>query len=520
MPNNAASRELSSDVYAPGEFITPAKERFLDLAQRYDLIPLCLRLSGDDETPLTVWRKIGADSLLETVESEGGPGRYSLLGRGQTLSFTLKGRSVEIQRGQETPVREDCVDNPLLRVRETLAGLRVYQAGGVPSVFLSLIGFLGYEAAAWFEALPLHPRQGGIPDARLVLPEILVGCDAFDRALWLICFVLPGDKPSQAYSLGVERIRQVMQQLDCPAEKRPKSGEQGGRARLRPGAGREEYIRCVRAVQDHIRAGDIIQSVIAQHLEVDEPPDPMTVYRRLRTQNPSPYHFYLKYGDHALVGASPELLVKLSEGRLTIRPIAGTRPRGIDPKADLELEEELVKDEKEKAEHLMLVDLARNDIGRVAVSGSVLVSDFMKVERYSHVMHLVSTVEGRLRRGKNAFDVIAATFPAGTLTGAPKLRAMEIIHEQEGRARGPYGGAVLRLGLCGDFDSCITIRTVVFEGGRAFVSAGAGIVNQSQPESEFAECMSKAAAALKALGITSEKEGEMPGEERKNGTDY
>jgi len=492
------------DVYPGGESLVPALERFVELARDYDLIPVSIRLSGDDETPMTLWRKIGADCLLETVESEGGPGRYSLLGRGQTLSFTLSDSLVDYRMGPDLKGIEENVANPLSRTRELLGSLRIYTPKGVPAVFLSLMGFLGYEAASWIEKIPKHPRQGCIPDVRLVLPELLVGCDAFDRAIWVISFVFPGNDARKAYRQAMERLEKVMNQLQVPVEKQQMSSGMNDQVTLHRALSPEEYMESVRAVQEHIRAGDIVQGVIAQQLRIDNPPDPMTVYRRLRAQNPSPYHFYLDYGEYALVGASPEVMVKLDNGLVTIRPIAGTRPRGENPQKDQALEEELLGDEKERAEHLMLVDLARNDIGRVAVPGSVQVDEFMKVERYSHVMHLVSSVSGRLRKGKTVFDVIAASFPAGTLTGAPKVRAMEIIHEQERQARGPYGGAVVRLGLCGDFDSCITIRTVVFEGGQAFVTAGAGIVHQSVAKSEYEECMNKARASLHALGVAED----------------
>lgn len=480
--------------------VLPKRGHFTDLSRDYEIVPLFLRISGDDETPLTVLRKIKGDSLLETVENEGGAGRYSLVSRGETLAFDLGDSQIVCRMTPDGEgVREEGV-NPFKRLREHLGRLRFFLPREVPSVFLSMIGFLGYGAASWFEKIPLQSGRGIIPTGSLVLPEIMVGCDAFDRALWVITYVRGGQKPDQAYDAGLDRLLRVLESLACPGEKQVQD-QGGGRPRLQSDEGREAYVARVRAVREHILNGDIVQGVMAQSWTIADPPDPMTVYRRLRAQNPSPYHFYLNRGSYSLVGASPEVLVRLMDGKLTIRPIAGTRPRGGDEQADLILEEALKRDEKEKSEHLMLVDLARNDIGRVAVGGSVTVDTFMAVERYSHVMHLVSTVSGRLRRGQDAFDVLAAGFPAGTLTGAPKVRAMQIIAEQEAEPRGPYGGTVLRLGLGGDLDSCITIRTVVYEQGLARVHAGAGIVHQSDPDREYEECLSKARAALNALGI-------------------
>jgi anthranilate synthase component 1 len=480
--------------------VYPQRDHFLDLARDFDLIPVYTRVPGDDETPLTVLRKIGGDTLLETVETEGGPGRYSLVGRGETLSFELTGDRLAYRLDSGTDLTVEGGLNPFCRMRELLGRLRFFLPRDVPAVFLSMIGFLGYGAAAWFEKVPHLERAGVIPDGSLVLPEIMVGCDAFDRALWLITFVRVSGNPDEGYAAALARLEALRGRLEMTLSKQSMT-DCGGVPRLYAEHTPGTYGDMVRAVKEHILAGDIVQGVIAQGWTVTNPPEPMTVYRRLRAQNPSPYHFFLQRSGYSLVGASPEVLLRLVDGNLTIRPIAGTRPRGVDERADEALEEALKGDEKERAEHLMLVDLARNDIGRVAEGGSVRVDRFMGVERFSHVMHLVSTVSGRLRRGRDAFDVLAAGFPAGTLTGAPKLRAMEIIAALEASPRGPYGGAVLRLGLGGDLDSCITIRTVVYEGSQARVSAGAGIVHQSVPETEYAECLSKARAALTALGV-------------------
>jgi anthranilate synthase component 1 len=480
--------------------VSPQREHFLDLARDFDLIPVYMRVFGDDETPLTVLQKIRGDTLLETVETEGGPGRYSLVAQGATLSFELTGDQIAYQLESGADLILEGGVNPFDRMRELLGRFRFFLPRDVPAVFLSMIGFLGYGAAAWFETVPFRRGSGVIPDGSLVLPEIMVGCDAFDRALWLITYVRVSGKPEDGYDAALVRLERLLKSLEGSVTKQSMVDSEG-LPRLHADQTLKTYGEMVGAVKEHILAGDIVQGVIAQGWTVTNPPEPMTVYRRLRAHNPSPYHFFLQRTGYSLVGASPEVLVRLVDGNLTIRPIAGTRPRGADERADEALEEALTGDEKERAEHLMLVDLARNDIGRVAEGGSVRVDKFMGVERFSHVMHLVSTVKGRLRRGRDVFDVLAACFPAGTLTGAPKLRAMEIIAALEEAPRGPYGGAVLRLGLGGDLDSCITIRTVVYEGKVARVTAGAGIVHLSVPETEYAECLSKARAALTALGV-------------------
>jgi len=365
------------------------------------------------------------------------------------------------------------------------------------------VGYLSYETVSEFERLPAPKVAEAGPTACFMLTDTMIVFDNVRHTMKIVAAARPGAfaSPKAAYQDAVRRIMAIEERLMTPVDLRPRiTGAQPG---LESNVSPEQFRDMVRRARDYISAGDIIQAVLSQRFSGELPADPVTLYRALRLVNPSPYTFYLKTGDRLLVGSSPEVMVRLTGDRAELRPIAGTRPRGATEQEDRALADELLSDEKERAEHVMLVDLGRNDLGRVAASGSVQVKDFMTIERYSHVMHIVSTVQATLAEGRDAFDLIRATFPAGTLSGAPKIRAMEIIHELEPQPRGAYGGAVGYIGYDGNMDLAITIRTLEIEGHRVAVQAGAGIVYDSDPEKEYQETCHKARGMVRALELAA-----------------
>ncbi|MDO9175561.1 MAG: chorismate-binding protein, partial [Actinomycetota bacterium] len=368
----------------------------------------------------------------------------------------------------------------------------VARVPGLPLFVGGAVGYVGYETASSFERVPRHETDAlNVPDFTFMMADVVVAFDHARRVMQVIAPVRPGSAPDIAYQAALKRIDGYLKRID----QGPRGAELGayGVARdveMTPHTTREEFVEQVKTAKEHIAAGDIFQVVLSQRYSAEYEGDGLDLYRVLRAVNPSPYMFYVRTRDVTLVGSSPEPLVRVEEGdKVLTRPLAGTRPRGITPAEDGRLRAELLADEKERAEHVMLVDLGRNDLGRVSSAGSVTVDELMEVEYYSHVMHIVSNVTGTLAPGKDAFDALEATFPAGTVSGAPKVRAMEIIAQLEPEARGPYAGTVGYVGLDGAMDMCITIRTVVLANGRAYVQSGAGIVADSDPEREYDECM-------------------------------
>jgi len=405
----------------------------------------------------------------------------------------------------ETPgalTTSETVDDPFEALRRLLATYRPVAVPGMPRFAGGAVGHIGYDMVRVFERLPrLLPDDLGMPDACLLLTESLLVFDNVAQKIKVVSHVhvREGESLESAYDAAVARIDTLVSRLAAPPVEPPAVENAAGE--VTSNFAQADYEKVVERAKEYIRAGDVIQVVLAQRFELPLHAAPFNVYRCLRTINPSPYMFFLALGEHALAGASPEVMARVEEGELTVRPIAGTRPRGTVEKEDVALAAELTADPKERAEHVMLLDLGRNDVGRVALTGTVEVTESFVIERYSHVMHLVSNVRGQLAAGRDSFDAFRATFPAGTLTGAPKIRAMEIIEELEPARRGIYGGAVGYFAFSGAMDTAIAIRFVLLRNGRAYVQAGAGIVADSDPESEHRECVNKARAMIQAVHL-------------------
>ncbi len=477
----------------------PERSSYLRLARSYRVVPVCLQVLADTWTPVSLLGRFydgrGPGFLLESVEGGERWGRYSFLGLGSHAIVRVFADRVEIERNGSL-ARTAHGGDPFRVLRAFLAPYRPADLFGLPRFWGGLVGYLNYEMVSFLEAIP-HRWPQERPLAGFVIPETVLIFDNARHSLLLVALTFPGEHPEENWREAGERLEGLLAAIEGPAPRRGTDG--AGPVTLEAIVPEEEFRRRVAAVQSRIRAGDIIQAVISQPFVSDRLPDPWLLYRAVRHINPSPYLFFLHLEDLRLVGSSPETMVRLENGVATLRPIAGTRPRGETEQEDRALADELLQDEKERAEHLMLVDLGRNDLGRVAEIGSVQVTDLMVVERYSHVMHLVSNIRCDLKAGLDAWDLLAAAFPAGTLTGAPKVRAMEIIAELEETPRGPYGGAVGYLSFGGNLDLAITIRTACLAGGRLSVQAGAGIVADSDPERERLETLHKAKAFENAL---------------------
>ncbi len=473
---------------------TPDRATFAALAGEHAVVPVFREFFADTLTPVAAYRAVrgsGPSFLLESVEHGERWGRFSFIGVAPALT-------IRARRGRaETEPPELAGEGLLATVEATLAGLTAPQLPGLPPLHSGLVGYVGYDAVREIERLgPPPPDDLGLPESTLIFPTLVVAFDHLRQSLTIVANAIRTEDDA-AYADAERRIEELAGRLfDArPDEPRPLL-----RPRPIPATANvsdEAFAAWVRVAKEHIVAGDIFQVVLSRRFEAPSPPDPFDAYRALRVIN---HMYFLDFDDVRIAGSSPEVLVKVQGGTALTHPIAGTRPRGATEEEDLRLEEELLADPKERAEHIMLVDLARNDLGRVSSAGSVRVDDLMSVERFSHVMHLTSRVSGTLAPGRTALDVLRAAFPAGTVSGAPKVRAMEIIDDLEPVARGPYAGAVGYLDLGGNLDTCITLRTVVFHGGRAYVQAGAGIVADSDPEAEARETQQKADALLAAIG--------------------
>jgi anthranilate synthase component 1 len=480
----------------------PTKEEFRKKCREGNLIPVSAEIMADLETPVSAFLKLGGGThsfLLESVEGGGGSGRYSFLGTGPRTVFRAKGRRAGFLRDGEWD--EHDTGDPLALLQDELARYTVVPDEQLPPFAGGAVGFLSYDAVRWFERLPATLKDDlDLPDACFMLTDTLLAFDRYTNKITIMALAHVTGKPDAAYTRAVLAIQSVIEALKRPLPQDAVSYLGGSEPRgFKSKVSQPRFEKMVEAAKEHIRAGDILQTVLSLRFEAPLYADPFALYRSLRVLNPSPYMYYLNFGEFALVGASPELMVKKIGDEATVRPIAGTRPRGANPAEDRHLERELRADEKEKAEHVMLVDLGRNDLGRVCQPGTVKVADYMNVDRYSHVMHLVSTVTGQLKPGTTAFDLVRATFPAGTVSGAPKVRAMEIIEELEPQRRGPYAGMVGYFDYSGNFDSAITIRTILAMEGRAYIQTGAGIVADSVAEREYQECKHKARALVRAV---------------------
>jgi anthranilate synthase component 1 len=482
----------------------PSRDDLPALARQGNLIPVCCEILADLETPVSAFLKIHRGRygfLLESVEGGDKWGRYSFLGTEPARIFRARGRSVEIETPGGACERRESED-PLGLLKALLAEYRPVKIPGLPRFTGGAVGCIGYDMVRSFERLPVRTRDDlGLPEATLLLAESLLVFDNVAQKIKVISHVhlKDGESPAAAYDAAVARIDELVARLgETPPDPPSAEGVPGEMtSNFTPAA----YQEIVGRAKEYIRAGDVIQVVLAQRFEMPLAASPFDIYRCLRTVNPSPYMFFLALGDHVLAGASPEVMVRVEGREVMLRPIAGTRPRGTVESEDAVLAAELLSDPKERAEHLMLLDLGRNDVGRVARIGSVDVNERFVIERYSHVMHLVSNVRGELAEGRDAFDAFRATFPAGTLSGAPKIRAMEIIEEFEPVRRGPYGGAVGYFDFSGAMDTAIAIRTVLIKDGRVYFQTGAGIVFDSDPEAEQRECINKAGAMIQAVRL-------------------
>jgi anthranilate synthase component 1 len=465
-------------------------------------------LVADLETPVSAYLKLGSGKprsfLLESVEGGAVRGRYSIIGLEPDLVWRANGAKAEINRSPHSGSNAfvPCPEPPLRALRSLIAESRIELPDSLPPMSAGVFGYLGYDVVRLMEELPPPNADPiGIPDAVLVRPTIIVVFDAVKDSITIVTPVR-AEKNTDAKSAlakAVERLAGVVESLDRPLDK-SLAGYDAGPIDVPAvsNTAADEFKSMVRKAKDYIVAGDAFQIVLSQRFDAPFSLPPFSLYRALRRTNPSPYLYFLDFGDFAIAGSSPEILVKVSGDVVTIRPIAGTRPRGATPHEDKELEEELLADPKERAEHLMLLDLGRNDVGRVAAIGTVTVTDQFFIERYSHVMHIVSNVEGKLGTNHDALDALAAGFPAGTVSGAPKVRAMQIIDELEKEKRGLYAGCVGYFSAAGEMDTCIVLRTALIKNGKMYVQAGAGVVADSNPDFEQQECINKAKALFRA----------------------
>lgn len=490
----------------------PSQKEFLNKSRQGNLIPVYREILADLETPVSAFLKIseGAENafLLESVEGGEKWARYCFLGAGAATIIRTKGKAITVEKnGQIESIETE--GDPLDALKALMAGYQPVPVDGLPRFYGGAVGYLSYDMVRHFERLPNHTEDDlKLPDAQFMITDALLVFDNVTQKIKVVANVsireLSDGEIRSAYQEGIERIEKIIGQLRKPLRILADSATKGQKA---PGLSdwsssfkdRSTFEMAVATAREKIHAGEAIQVVLAQRLSAGVSANPFDIYRSLRTINPSPYMFFLQFGSLKLVGSSPEVLVRLEEHQVEVRPIAGTRPRGSTVEKDQAFEKDLLSDEKERAEHIMLVDLGRNDLGRISERGTVEVNELMLIERYSHVMHIVSNVQGKLKKGCDAYDVLRACFPAGTVSGAPKVRAMEIIEELEPVQRGPYAGAVGYFSFTGNMDTCIAIRTLVVKDGRAYLGVGAGIVADSIPEREFEETINKGRALIRAV---------------------
>ena len=490
--------------------IEPSFKDFCRLAKQGNLVPVYRELLMDLETPLSFFKRLERDAysfLFESVEGSERWARYSFLGTRPQRIFKARGKDIEIiERGKTHRLTADA---PFKVLEALLEGYRPVPMVGVPPFFGGALGYVSYNAVEQFHEIPNNkPDPLKLPEIFFVFVQTLIAFDNLKHTIKVIDNVRVDPKTGlrEAYDAGVRRIERVIATL----QKKPRGieprelGESDSSRKFKSNLTRTEFENAVTRAKEYIRAGDIIQVVLAQRLETATTSDPFEIYRALRFINPSPYMFYLELEDLRVIGSSPETMVRLTGDTIELRPIAGTRRRGASPEEECALEADLLADPKERAEHIMLVDLGRNDVGRVAEIGTVEVNELMAIERYSHVIHIVSNVRGKLASGKTAFDLFVSAFPAGTVSGAPKIRAMQIVSELEPQKRGLYAGAIGYLGYNGNLDTCIVIRTIVMHGKKVYITAGAGIVADSDPKLEYQETLNKARAMLKAVELAEQ----------------
>ncbi len=509
----------------------PDFQEFKEKTKQGNLIPVYKEILADFETPLSAFLKLKGKTgfLFESVEGGEKWARYSFIGSNPSLTIEGNGNTLTVKRGtQKEKIRFDKAgiaryQDPLEIISAEIKKYKPVIMPGLPRFFGGFVGYIGYDTVRFFEKLPdNHHAKLNLPDIFLMLTDTLLVFDNLTQKIKVISNAHIEADPKKAYDKALEKIDVIVKKLKSKIVL-PKSSISSSRHKptmtKKPSGSslesnflsnfsKNDFLKAVRKIKEYVKSGDVIQTVISQNFQRETDIHPINAYRALRVINPSPYMFYLETGKNTLVGSSPEILVRLEGDIIELRPIAGTRKRGDTVEKDLELEKELKADPKEMAEHIMLVDLGRNDLGRVAATGTVEVTELMTVERYSHVMHLASNVIGKLENGRDAFDLLRASFPAGTVTGAPKIRAMEIIEELEPTRRGPYAGCVGYFDFSGNMDMCITIRTIIFSASAdqtglkkqtAYIQAGAGIVADSDPEKEYLETISKAKGMFKAI---------------------
>jgi anthranilate synthase component 1 len=487
--------------------IYPSYKEFCRLAEQGNLIPVYQELLMDLETPLSFFKRLERDKysfLLESVEGSERWARYSFLGTRPHRILKAHGSQIEIlDAGKTSKLTSDA---PLKILAGLLQGYRPVPVPGVPPFFGGALGYVSYNAVEQFHNISGGKSDPlGMPEIFFVFVQTLVAFDNLKHTIKVIDNVQLTERTNlrRAYDASVQRIRKVISSLKKkPRGIEPRDVTQGkSNRRFRSNLTESGFEKAVEAAKEYIKAGDVIQVVLAQRLETETNTDPFEIYRALRFVNPSPYMFYLELEDLRVIGSSPETMVRLNGDTIELRPIAGTRRRGATPEEERELEADLLADPKERAEHIMLVDLGRNDVGRVAEIGTVEVNELMAIERYSHVIHIVSNVRGKLAANKTPFDLFVSAFPAGTVSGAPKIRAMQIISELEPQRRGLYAGAIGYFGYNGNLDTCIVIRTIVMKGKKVYITAGAGIVADSDPQLEYQETLNKARAMFRAIEL-------------------
>ena len=496
----------------------PDFESFRQLAEGRQLAPVARRLVSDLLTPVTAFHRIdsgGSACLFESVIGGEKVGRYSFLAAKPFLELSARGAQITLTAEDRVERYES--DDPLEELRRRMSTLTAAHAPGLPPFVGGAVGYAGYDVVRYTEQLPDAPEDDrGLPDLAFAFYDRMVVFDHVSKTMFVVAMARLdkfGGDAAKAYRDAQQRVDEFVDTLfSAPVGLRSAdiALAEDTLVPFRSNFQRSDFEAAVRRCVEYIRAGDIFQVVISQRLELEIHSDSFEIYRTLRVVNPSPFMFFLRTPDVTLVGSSPEIMCRVVDGQVTVRPLAGTRPRGKTEEEDRRLAEELLADPKERAEHVMLVDLGRNDVGRVAKYGSIELTDVMEIERYSHVMHITSNVAGQLQEGKDAFDALRACLPAGTVSGAPKVRAMEIIDELEPHRRGPYAGAVGYVDYSGNMDTCIALRTLVIHDGKAYLQVGAGIVADSVPEREYQETLNKARGLLKAIEITEKRADDDP----------
>ncbi len=468
----------------------------------YNLVPVYAEIMADIDTPVSAYMKLGQSDysfLLESVEGAERWARYSFLGNNPYLIIKSKNGMITIEENGQTRTEQG---DPFSVLKKHISAFKPAQLPELPSFQGGAVGYLSYDSIRYIEEIPRNAKEDiSYDDAVFMLTDTILIFDHLKHKIKVVVNVKIDEDVDVLYQKATEKINKIIEKLGTLLPTKALSEPKNEPEHIEANMSKEDYMASVEKAKEHIRAGDIFQVVPSQRFSVPmDAKEPFDVYRILRTLNPSPYMYYLTLKDVKLIGCSPESLVKVQDNIATIRPIAGTRRRGLTEAEDLAFEEEMKSSQKEKAEHLMLLDLGRNDLGRVSEVGSVNVDEFMIVEKYSHVMHMVSSVSGKLAKDKDSFDALKAVFPAGTVSGAPKIRAMQIIDDLEPTLRGPYAGCVGYFSFNGDFDSALAIRTIVVKDDKAYVQAGAGVVYDSDAEEEYKECLNKARAMLRALG--------------------